>query len=132
VANRPNRSALGLLAAISVVLSAGVAVLVNVWTSGWGWPIGVGLAVLVISQGSLEWLRSSREHTPGPATTTLRVFQKVSRMAGGTATGIRSPSPGSLAEVHQDFGTVENGTIVGIDGDPSRDIPGEAGPPARA
>jgi hypothetical protein len=135
MANRPGRSGRGFMAALSVLLSAGVAVLVNIWTSGWGWPVGVGLAVLVVCQGSLEWLRSSQDHAPGSAarTPTWRVLQKVGHMAGGTATGIRSPSPGSRAEVRQDYGTVENGNIVGIDGDPSRDISGGAAePPARS
>jgi hypothetical protein len=121
------------MAAIAVVLSAGVAVLVNVWTNGWPWAAGAGLAALVVCQGGLEWLRNSRDHAPGPAsgTGTWSVVQRVVHMVGGTATGARSPSPGGRVRVRQWFGKVNNADIVGVDGDPGREIPdGSAGPRA--
>lgn len=44
--------------AASVVVAAGVAVLINVWTSGWSWPAGIGLAVLIGCQAVFEWSRA--------------------------------------------------------------------------
>jgi WD40 repeat protein len=40
------------------VVAAGVAVLINVWTYGWSWPAGVGLAVLIGCQAVFEWSRA--------------------------------------------------------------------------
>src|SRR5215469_945721 len=115
----------GLMAAIAVILGAGVAVLVNVLTNGWPWAAGAGLAVLVLCQGGLEWLRNSRDHVPGPGPgRRTSVVQRVVHMTGGSATGVKSPSSGGRVRVRQWFGKVRNTDIVGVDGDPAREIPG--------
>lgn len=49
-----------LSALTSVVLAALVAVLTNVFTDGWLWPVGAALVVAVVVQGAWEAVRSRR------------------------------------------------------------------------
>ncbi|CAG6393539.1 hypothetical protein SCOCK_200151 [Actinacidiphila cocklensis] len=56
----------GVTAVGSVLLATAVSVVVNVWSSGWGWPAGAVLAVLVAVQGVLEFRRAAGSRTPAP------------------------------------------------------------------
>jgi hypothetical protein len=133
MASRRSGATRGLMAAVSAALAAGVAVLVNVLTSGWPWAAGAGLAALVVCQGGLEWLRSSRDRAPesSPRAGPWSVVQRIGRIVGGGATGVRSPPPGAIVKVFQWFGSAKNADIVGIDGDPGRKIPGRSADPQR-
>jgi hypothetical protein len=129
MASRRRGAARGAMAALSAALGAGVAVLVNIWTSGWPWAAGAGLAALVVCQGGLEWLRSSREHSAesgaGPAGP---VVQRAGYMSGSELTGSRSSSP--HGGIRQRLGIVKNSTVIGHDGGQSGKADGSAGPPA--
>ena len=118
------------MAALSAALGAGVAVLVNIWTSGWHWAAAAGLGALVICQGGLEWLRSSQEHaTESGAEPAGPVVQRVGYMSSSGLTGSRSPSP--HRGVRQRLGIVKNSTVIGHDGGQSGTAAdGNAGPPA--
>ncbi|MBB5808879.1 hypothetical protein F4560_008647 [Saccharothrix ecbatanensis] len=102
-------------AIVSIVLAATIAVVVNVWTSGWGWPAGVGLATLVGFQALMEWRRVHAENQVAPARRWV-TDQQATTVCDSDMTGIHLPPASGDVEVRQDLGFVERATIIGIDG----------------
>jgi hypothetical protein len=114
-----------IMAAIAVVLAAGVAVLVNVWTTAWGWPAGAGLAALVLCQAGLEGWRRGHEHAPGSSNSRRMVVRQRARdVVDSDLTGIKAPPVQAEVQARQRLGRVRNSTVIGIDGNPARDSDG--------
>jgi hypothetical protein len=102
-------------AGVSVLLGVAVSVLVNVWTGSWAWPAGAGLAVLALTWVVAEVIRSDDRSTGAG----VRVRQHAAIVTRSKLEGYRGSMPGSHAlDVHQDFGVVEDSTVVGIAGIP--------------
>src|SRR5512142_3040740 len=98
-------------AGLSVLLGVAVSVLVNVWTGSWAWPARVGLAVLALTWVIAEVVRSDDRSTGAR----VRVRQHAAIVTRSKLEGYRGSTPGSHAlDVHQDFGAVEDSTVVGI------------------
>ena len=104
---------------LSILLAAGVAVLVAVWTSRWAWPAGVGLAVLVMLQGSVEWLRTKENATSGNHNRRLSLTQDATSLADSRVAGVRGQPIDMDIDVHQALGNVERSAIIGIDMTPA-------------
>jgi hypothetical protein len=109
-------TARGVSAAASVLFATGVSVLVNIWTSGWAWPVGAGLAVLVASQGWLEFRRTTGQDAARG--NTRIVADQQAEVVKGDMTGVRGPVQGAQVYVRQRLGRVEGGSVVGVDGMP--------------
>lgn len=99
---------------INVVFAAGVAVLVNVWTSGWSISVGVGLAVGVIGQGLVLWWTTSRDDD--------LVLPKVDadadlgKIVNSSATGVTTnPDTPRNITAKLKASEVRNSTFVGVD-----------------
>jgi hypothetical protein len=107
-------TARGVSAVASVLLATGVSVLVNIWTSGWAWPVGAGLAVLVAGQGWLEFRRAAGQDAERGDTQI--VADQEAEVVKGDMTGVRSPVRGARVYVRQRLGRVEGGPVVGVDG----------------
>lgn len=115
-----------LAAALASTLSAAaVAVVINVWTDSWTWPIGISLAALLLMQTFFEWNRGGGAAGALPASsptpTRLRVDQSFADVTDSDITAVRcAASAGSDVEVVQRLGAVDRSTVVGIDGNSSR------------
>ncbi len=110
----PNRV---VTAVSSVVLAAGVAVLVTVWASGWAWPAGVSLGVLVIIQCAVEWLRTSEDRPSADLVQKQSLNQKAGNISNSQIVGIRGRPANIGVDVQQTFGDVDRSTVVGIEFD---------------
>lgn len=104
----------GVTAVGSVLLATAVSVVVNVWSSGWGWPAGAGLAVLVAVQGVLEFRRAAggRTHAPQPAAVTVE--QRVREAVDTDVTGVRGIPGGGQINVTQVVGRARGGSVTGV------------------
>jgi hypothetical protein len=69
----------GLAAGVSVLLGAVIALLTNVFTEGWAWPAGLGLAVAVAALTIWE----ARRNSPSSGSAAM----SVSRTGAATAQG---------------------------------------------
>ncbi len=107
-----NRSHI-LLTTIAFVLAAGVSVLVNVWTEGWKWPVGVGIVVLIACQIVVEVVRTTPNAEPQPQQRST-VDQEFDDVQDSDVTGISRALPGGDAEVQQRFRNVDNCQIIGL------------------
>jgi hypothetical protein len=81
----------GPAAGVSVVLGALIAVLTNVFTDGWAWPAGTGLAVAVAAMVAWEVRRSS----VGGGTPSVTVTRTGSATAHGRGSLANSGFTGS-------------------------------------
>jgi len=99
------------VAAGSVVPATGLAVLVNVWTTGWAWPAGVGVAVLVAAQVFVTfWTTAPSGHDK---TTVRQRFGKVERTdVTGARLGRGVDRP---IDVDQSAHTVSDSTFTGVE-----------------
>jgi hypothetical protein len=104
----------GISAAASVLLATGVSVFVNIWTSGWAWPVGAGLAVLVAGQVWLEVRRAAGEDAERG--NTRIVADQQAEVVKGDMAGVRGSVQGAQVYVRQRLGHVEGGSVVGVDG----------------
>lgn len=111
-------------AVVSTLSAAAVAVVVNVWTSSWTWPVGISLAALLLMQTFFEWNRGNGVAralpSSSPAPTRWRVEQHFADVTRSHITGVRCPASAGDAEVLQRLGAVDRSTIVGIDGGSSQ------------
>ena len=108
----PNRA---VTAISSVVLAAGVAVIINVWTSGWAWPAGVSLGVLLILQCIVEWLRDRGDKSSAEPERKQSLTQITGNLSESHIVGISGGAANTNVNVQQAFGDVERSTIVGIE-----------------
>jgi hypothetical protein len=104
-------------AAISVVLAAGVAVLVNAWTAGWGWPAGTGLGTLVALQAAFAWWQAKTDGQPSNGQRRIVANQQHGVVLDSDVIGVRRLPQGADVEVRQRFDRVDRSTIIGVDGD---------------
>jgi hypothetical protein len=103
------------LTTTAFVLAAGVSVLVNVWTLGWEWPVGVGIAVLITCQVVVEGIRSGTTAPGSQPQQKSTVNQTFDGVRDSEVNGINRDRPGGDAEVRQRFKDVHNSRIVGLD-----------------
>ncbi|MEJ2873588.1 hypothetical protein AADW15_08075 [Saccharothrix sp. CCNWLY140-2] len=96
------------------MLPAGaLAVLVNVWTSGWAWAAGVGVAVVLLGQVAITWFLppSGSGEASG-----ISVRQRFGDVKDSAVTGIRADgAPTSPVVLDQGFKDVTGSKIVGVE-----------------
>jgi hypothetical protein len=100
---------------ISVLLAAGVSIVVNVWTSGWAWSAGVGLAVLIVCQVAVECFRSNTADWKSSPRRRLAIEQRLGDVRGAHVTGVRRSLLNGDVKVRQRFRNVDTSRIVGIE-----------------
>ncbi|GAA1776688.1 hypothetical protein [Streptomonospora arabica] len=103
-----------ILTTIGFVLAVGVSVLVNVWTDGWEWSVGVGIAVLIGCQVVAESVRRVMAAPGSEPRKKSIVNQAFGGVRDSEISGINRASTGYDAEVQQRFKDVHNSTIVGF------------------
>lgn len=103
-------------AVISTVSAAAIAVVINVWTTSWTWPTGVGLGTLLLIQALFEWSRARTADDPPSSPSRWTVEQDFADVSDSNITAAHRPAGGGDAEVRQRLGAVSRSTIVGIDG----------------
>ncbi|MET9558690.1 hypothetical protein [Streptomyces sp. NPDC006645] len=103
-------------AVISTVSATAIAVVVNVWTTNWTWPAGIGLGTLLLIQALFEWGRSRVADDTPPPRSDWKVEQHLADVSDSNITAARRPVGGGETEVRQRLGAVSRSTIVGIDG----------------
>jgi hypothetical protein len=103
------------LTTTAFVLAAGVSVLVNVWTEGWEWPAGVGIAALIACQVVLEGVRGVITAPGAQPQQKLTVNQAFGAVRDSEISGINRAHPSNDADVRQRFKDVHNSRIVGLD-----------------
>ena len=96
--------------------AAAVAVVINVWTTSWTWPVGVGLGVLLLVQGLFEWGRAHAAEDTPPAPPRWTVEQHFADVSDSSVTAARRPAGSGDVQVRQRLGPVSRSTIIGIDG----------------
>jgi hypothetical protein len=98
-------------AAMAVILGALAGVLINVWTAGWYWPVGVGLLVTVACSAALAWWSAASSH----GATRLRVRQRLGSVTAADAVALKGAAGQDDVDVGQTIDQVRNSTIVGYD-----------------
>ncbi|MBB5954335.1 phosphodiesterase/alkaline phosphatase D-like protein [Saccharothrix tamanrassetensis] len=104
---RPGRLVASLL---NVLLAAAVAALVNVWTSSWSTPVGIGVAVLVVGQGLVLWWTAPRDAESEKVSVDL----ELGRLLRTTVTGVEVEADDRRSvEVKLTASEVRDGTVYG-------------------
>lgn len=111
----PADSGRGKSAVSGVVVGAAVSVAVNVWTSGWEWPAGAGLIVLVAVQGWLEFRRAARQRAER-AGSGVSVDQRARETVNSDITGLHGAGRETEVTVRQRLGLVQDSHITGVKG----------------
>jgi len=97
-------------AAASAVPAAAVSVLVNVWTTGWAWPAGVAVGVLVLAQVVVTFW------TGAPDTGRSSVTQRLGDVVKSDVVGARLDSEVARGvTVDQSAHKVEDSRLTGLE-----------------
>ncbi|MCD0447762.1 hypothetical protein LO762_00915 [Actinocorallia sp. API 0066] len=103
-----------LLTAVTFVVATTLSALVNVWTEGWAWPVGVGIVVLVVCQILTEIVRAGDTSEGPPPSPPLHVEQVFRDVSDSEVSGIARDHVGGAVDVRQRFQNVSGSRVVGV------------------
>lgn len=101
----------------STFSAAAVAVVINVWTESWAWPVGISLAVLILTQALFERTRGGAGGgllTSSSNASRRRVEQRFADITDSKITAVRCTASGGDVEVVQRLGAVDRSTVIGV------------------